>query len=82
MDLQLFPQSDASHETSPLLSTAILQTTPSPLPSSAAELKDTNESVSLDPPAVDTVPPQWPNLNPPQLLHSIPFIPEKSERFL
>ena len=66
----------------PLLSTATVQTIPSPLPSNAAELKDTNESVSSDPPAVDTAPPQWPNLSSPQLLHSIPFIPEKLEHFL
>ena len=74
-------KSDASHETSPVLSTTTLQTTPSPPPSNAAELKDTKESVPSDPPAVETVLPQWPiaigpNLNPPQLLHSIPFIPE------
>lgn len=74
-------KSDASHETSPVLSTTTLQTTPSPPPSNAAELKDTKESVPSDPPVVEAVPPQWPiaigpNLNPPQLLHSIPFIPE------
>ena len=77
-------KSDASHETSPVLSTTTLQTTPSPPPSNGAELKDTKESVASDPPAVDTAPPQWPiaigpNLNPPLLLHSIPFIPETLE---
>ena len=74
-------KSDASHETSPVLSTTTLQTTPSPPPSNAAELKDTKESVPSDLPPAEIVPPQWPiaigpNLNPPQLLHSIPFIPE------
>ena len=74
-------KSDASHETSPVLSTTTLQTTPSPPPSNAAESKDTKEPVPSDPPMVETVPPQWPiaiglNLNPPQLLHSIPLIPE------
>lgn len=77
-------KSDASHETSPVLSTTTLQTTPSPPPSNAAELKDTKESAPSDPSAVETAPPQWPiairpNLNPPQLLHSIPFIPETLE---
>ena len=77
-------KSDASHETSPVLSTTTLQTTPSPPPSNAAELKDTKESLASGTPAVDTAPPQWPiaigpNLNPPQLLHSIPFIPESLE---
>ena len=72
-------KSDASHETSPVLSTTTLQTTPSPPPSNAGELKDTKESVPSDPLAIETVPSQWPiaigpNLNPPQLLHSIPFI--------
>jgi hypothetical protein len=74
-------KSDASHETSPVLSTTTLQTTPSPPPSNVAELKDTKESVPSDPQVVEAVPPQWPiaigpNLNPPQLLHSIPFVPE------
>lgn len=74
-------KSDASHETSPVLSTTTLQTTPSPPPSNAAELKDAKESLASDTPAVDAAPPQWPiaigpNLNPPHLLHSIPFIPE------
>ena len=77
-------KSDASHETSPVLSTTTLQTTPSPPPSNVAELKDTKESATSDLPAVETAPPQWPiaigpNLNPPQLLHSIPFIPETLE---
>ena len=77
-------KSDASHETSPVLSTTTLQTTPSPPPSNVAELKDTKESVPSDPPAVETAPAQWPiaigpNKNPPQLLHSIPFIPETLE---
>ena len=67
-----------------MLSTTTLQTTPSPPPSNAAELKDTKESAPSDPPVIETVPPQWPiaigpNLNPPQLLHSIPFIPETLE---
>jgi len=77
-------KSDASHETSPVLSTTTLQTTPSPPPSNVAELKDTKESAPSDLPAVETAPPQWPiaigpNLSPPQLLHSIPFIPETLE---
>jgi len=76
-------KSDASHETSPVLSTTTLQTTPSPPPLNATDLKDTKESVPSDLPAVETAP-QWPiaigpNLNPPQLLHSIPFIPETLE---
>ena len=76
-------KSDASHETSPVLSTTTLQTTPSPPPSNAA---DTKESVPSDPPVAETIPPQWPiaigpNLNPPQLLHSIPFIPETLDHF-
>ena len=74
-------KSDASHETSPVLSTTTLQTTPSPPPLNVTELKDTKDPLTSDPSVVDTAPPQWPipigpNLNPPQLLHSIPFIPE------
>ena len=76
--------SNASHETSPVLSTTTLQTTPSSPPSNAAELKDTEESVPSDPPTLETAPPQWPiaigpNLNPPHLLRSILFIPEMLE---
>jgi hypothetical protein len=61
-------KSDGSHTTSPVLSTTTLQTTPSPPPN---ECKDE--------PVVNS-PTQWPipigpNLNPPQLLHSIPYIP-------
>ena len=74
-------KSDASHETSPILLTMTLQTTPSPPPSNTTELKDTKETVPSNPPVVEAVPLQWPiairpNLNPPQLLHLIPFIPE------
>lgn len=61
-------KSDGSHTTSPVLSTTTLQTTPSPPPN---EYKDDS---------TDTSPAQWPipiapNLDPPQLLNSIPYIP-------
>ena len=51
-------KSDASHETSPILSTTTLQTTSSLPPApNAAEPKDIKEYVPSDPPAVETVPP-------------------------
>ena len=64
-------KSDGSHTTSPVLSTATLQTTPSPPPiPSQLEKHDSVPDSNVLGPADDII-----SLQPSKLMHSIPFVP-------